>query len=158
MLVFGSAFRGGGGFFTLTLCRKMAIGAKEYHEQLQSRVGAMSSALLDRKPIANKAAAAAPAPTKPPAEPVDQHVRHIRRTWQLVGPVAVEASRVFYERLFEVDNTVVPLFNGVDMSHQGARFVCGLWAVFGCVLGCVLALIFVWFRLCVCCLFSGMPD
>ena len=70
MLVFGSAFRGGGGFFTLTLCRKMAIGAKEYHEQLQSRVGAMSSALLDRKPIANKAAAAGLSSSLYPPDPL----------------------------------------------------------------------------------------
>ena len=111
----------------------MAIGAEEYKEQLQSRVGAMSSALLERKPVANKAPAPAPAPAKPPAEPVDQHVRQIRRTWELVGPVAVEASRVFYERLFEVDNTVVPLFNGVDMNHQGARGACGRRCVAGVV-------------------------
>ena len=58
-------------------------------------------------------------------------MKEIRRTWNLVGQVSAVASKTFYERLFQTDTSVVPLFNGVDMSHQGqqmCRTLLSVWA------------------------------
>jgi hemoglobin-like flavoprotein len=45
--------------------------------------------------------------------------RLVRSSWALVGPIQVEAARLFYGRLFETDPSTRPLFAHSDMDRQG---------------------------------------
>ena len=42
----------------------------------------------------------------------------VRETWEQVGTIAEIAASLFYDRLFEVDPTIRPLFASVDMAAQ----------------------------------------
>ncbi len=55
----------------------------------------------------------------------DQKAR-IRETWQRVLPLAQTVAMSFYQRLFQIDASVGPLFEGVDMADQGRRLVTAL--------------------------------
>lgn len=44
---------------------------------------------------------------------------YIRADWRLVEPIRDQAAALFYERLFELDPSVIPLFGGTDMVRQG---------------------------------------
>lgn len=47
----------------------------------------------------------------------------IRANWQQVTPIADTAATLFYERLFEIDPAVKPLFAKTDMSAQRSRLL-----------------------------------
>jgi len=55
----------------------------------------------------------------------DQKTR-IRETWQRVLPLAQTVAKLFYKRLFQIDASVGPLFEGVDMADQGRRLMIAL--------------------------------
>jgi hemoglobin-like flavoprotein len=50
----------------------------------------------------------------------------IRRTWQRIVPIADHAVSVFYDRLFEIDPDLRPLFAGADMTRQRKKLVAAL--------------------------------
>lgn len=53
-------------------------------------------------------------------------IARIRESWQRVLPLAQTVSKLFYRRLFQIDESVGPLFEGVDMVDQGRRLVIAL--------------------------------
>ncbi|HEX6053187.1 MAG TPA: globin domain-containing protein [Gemmatimonadaceae bacterium] len=47
------------------------------------------------------------------------HASELRRTWQLVAPMADEAAQLFYARLFELDPSLRSLFHtGADVRRR----------------------------------------
>ena len=54
----------------------------------------------------------------------DEQVRLVRESWAKVRPIAPAAAGMFYDRLFEIEPSVRPLFKG-DMSEQG-RMLMGM--------------------------------
>ncbi|MDF1504576.1 globin family protein [Roseisolibacter sp. H3M3-2] len=48
---------------------------------------------------------------------------HIRRTWDLVAPIAPQAAELFYGRLFELDPSLRRLFAQADMQAQGLKLM-----------------------------------
>lgn len=53
----------------------------------------------------------------------------IKSTWQQVVPIAGEAARLFYRRLFEIDPALAAHFDGIDMDRQRERLIGALSAV-----------------------------
>ncbi len=53
----------------------------------------------------------------------------IRSSWRAVEPIADEAAAMFYDRLFELDPNLRPLFGNSDMSSQRTKLVTALGAV-----------------------------
>jgi hemoglobin-like flavoprotein len=49
--------------------------------------------------------------------------RLVRWSWALVAPIQDEAARLFYDRLFEIDPSVRPLFASTDMAEQGKKLM-----------------------------------
>ncbi|MEM8822664.1 MAG: globin domain-containing protein [Pseudomonadota bacterium] len=47
----------------------------------------------------------------------------VRESWAQVIPIAEEAIALFYKNLFELDGRIAQLFEGKDLSLQGARLV-----------------------------------
>jgi len=47
----------------------------------------------------------------------------LRDTWQSVAPIADEAAKLFYDRLFEIDPATRPLFARTAMPEQRARLM-----------------------------------
>jgi hypothetical protein len=39
----------------------------------------------------------------------------VRQTWKQLVPIADTAATLFYQRLFEIDQSTRPLFSGTDM-------------------------------------------
>ncbi len=52
-----------------------------------------------------------------------ENIDTIRRSWSLVTPIADEAAALFYDRLFEIDPTVIPLFKATDMAAQRRKLM-----------------------------------
>ena len=50
-------------------------------------------------------------------------VKLIRETWLQVVPIADTAARLFYQRLFDIDPSTVPLFVKSDMIRQRDRLI-----------------------------------
>jgi hemoglobin-like flavoprotein len=72
---------------------------------------------------------AAEAPTEVPAEapaeddgPTPEQVALVQESFELVAPIAEQAAELFYNRLFEIDPSVKPLFKG-DMTEQGKKLM-----------------------------------
>ncbi len=57
--------------------------------------------------------------------------RLVRESWAKVLPSVGEASRLFYERLFELDPAARAMFGHVDMREQGAKFMGMLGSIVG---------------------------
>ncbi len=55
--------------------------------------------------------------------------RLVRQSWAQVAPRVEEASRIFYDRLFELDPAARGLFGRVDMRQQGAKFMAMLGSI-----------------------------
>lgn len=53
----------------------------------------------------------------------------IRETWAKVVPIADDASRLFYDRLFETDGSAAELFGRTNMAEQRRKLVMALNAV-----------------------------
>lgn len=49
-------------------------------------------------------------------------IKHVRDSFALVAPVADEAAAAFYQRLFELDPSLKPLFKG-NMEEQGRKLM-----------------------------------
>ena len=47
----------------------------------------------------------------------------VRETWQRLLPIADAAAALFYDRLFEIDPDLRPLFRRTDMREQRLRLV-----------------------------------
>ncbi|MGD1879671.1 MAG: globin family protein [Kiloniellaceae bacterium] len=47
----------------------------------------------------------------------------LRDTWSAVGAMGDTAAALFYDRLFEIDPTVRPLFAGADMTAQRGKLL-----------------------------------
>jgi hemoglobin-like flavoprotein len=56
-----------------------------------------------------------------------RQVALVRQSWMQLQPVADEAARMFYVRLFEIDPALKPLFRS-DMAEQGRKLM-GMLAV-----------------------------
>jgi len=50
------------------------------------------------------------------------HIRAVQTTWVKVLPIKDTASRLFYEKLFEIDPSLIALF-GSDMRQQGEKLM-----------------------------------
>ena len=49
-----------------------------------------------------------------------QQIALVRESFAKVVPISEEAAALFYDRLFAIDPSTRPLFNG-DMKSQGAK-------------------------------------
>lgn len=58
-----------------------------------------------------------------------ENIDAIRCSWSLVIPIADEAAALFYDRLFEIDPTVIPLFKATDMAAQRRMRMDGIGTV-----------------------------
>ncbi|WP_420347022.1 globin family protein [Pelagibius sp.] len=47
----------------------------------------------------------------------------IKETWRQITPIAEAAATVFYNRLFEIDPSLKPLFAKTDMEKQGQKLM-----------------------------------
>ena len=59
------------------------------------------------------------------------HLEELRRSWDLVVPMADEAAQLFYARLFELDPSLRPLFHS-DPSVQRQKLMEALGHVVAC--------------------------
>lgn len=57
-----------------------------------------------------------------------QHVEHVQTTFQQVAPQAEAVASLFYNRLFELDPSLRPLFRG-DLKEQGRKLMTMLQVV-----------------------------
>jgi len=55
----------------------------------------------------------------------------VQTTWRKVVPIADQAASMFYDRLFEIDPGLRPLFAGADMAAQHRKLVQALAIVVG---------------------------
>jgi len=55
----------------------------------------------------------------------------VQETWRRVVPIAEQAATLFYNRLFEINPGLRPLFAGVDMAAQRQKLLQALAAVVG---------------------------
>jgi hemoglobin-like flavoprotein len=47
----------------------------------------------------------------------------VQRTWDMMAPIADEASRMFYDRLFELDPSLRAMFANANMDEQRQKVV-----------------------------------
>jgi hemoglobin-like flavoprotein len=47
----------------------------------------------------------------------------VKETWRKLTPMAGSAARLFYERLFEIDETTRPLFKTTDLAEQRQKLI-----------------------------------
>lgn len=52
----------------------------------------------------------------------DKQVQLVTESWSKVAPIAQQAAELFYNRLFELDPTLRPLFKG-NINEQGAKLM-----------------------------------
>ncbi|UUX95163.1 globin family protein [Aquabacterium sp. J223] len=57
-----------------------------------------------------------------------QDIAHVQRTFALVAPQAPAVAALFYQRLFELDPSLRPLFS-TDLTEQGRKLMAMLGAV-----------------------------
>jgi hemoglobin-like flavoprotein len=55
----------------------------------------------------------------------------LEATWQQIVPIADQAATMFYNRLFEIDPALRPMFAGTDMAAQRRKLVEALSLVLG---------------------------
>ena len=51
-----------------------------------------------------------------------KQIESIQSSWEQVKPIADQAAKLFYGRLFELDPSVKPLFKG-DIESQGKKLI-----------------------------------
>ncbi|MEJ2360955.1 MAG: globin family protein [Gammaproteobacteria bacterium] len=51
-----------------------------------------------------------------------EHVIHVKNTWALILPVADKAAKLLYDKVFELEPPLQPLFSG-DMTVQGRKLM-----------------------------------
>ncbi|MFY0610199.1 MAG: hemin receptor [Hyphomicrobiaceae bacterium] len=47
----------------------------------------------------------------------------VQRTWMMVIPIADTAADLFYEKLFQLDPDLEPLFSGIDLAAQKKKLL-----------------------------------
>jgi len=47
----------------------------------------------------------------------------VKQTWKKLTPMADAAARLFYDRLFEIDETTRPLFKTTDLAVQRKKLI-----------------------------------
>ena len=47
----------------------------------------------------------------------------VKESWLKVTPIADTAARLFYKRLFEIDETTRPLFKHIDLAEQRQKLI-----------------------------------
>ena len=52
-----------------------------------------------------------------------QQIALVRESWMRVQPIGDQALTLFYQRLFEAEPSVKPLFDGVDMPAQRRKLL-----------------------------------
>lgn len=50
-------------------------------------------------------------------------IQLVQATWKQVVPIADQAASLFYQRLFEIDPSVRPLFGATDLAQQRKKLV-----------------------------------
>jgi hemoglobin-like flavoprotein len=53
----------------------------------------------------------------------------VKETWRKLTPMADTAAHLFYERLFEIDETTRPLFNTTNLAEQRQKLLQALVVV-----------------------------
>jgi hemoglobin-like flavoprotein len=53
----------------------------------------------------------------------------VKETWLKLTPMAYSAARLFYDRLFEIDETTRPLFETTDLGEQRQKLIRALAVV-----------------------------
>jgi len=53
----------------------------------------------------------------------------VKETWLKLTPIADPAARLFYDRLFEIDETTRPLFETTDLGEQRQKLIHALAVV-----------------------------
>ena len=51
-----------------------------------------------------------------------RQIELVQETFSKIQPIAVEAARLFYQRLFEIDPSLRPMFRG-DIEEQGRKLM-----------------------------------
>ena len=51
-----------------------------------------------------------------------EQIEMVKSSWRQVEPISEQAAEMFYNRLFEMDSTLKPLFKG-DMKSQGRKLM-----------------------------------
>lgn len=51
-----------------------------------------------------------------------KHVMHVKNTWAKIVPISDKAMKLLYEKVFELDPPLQPLFTG-DMTEQGRKIM-----------------------------------
>ena len=52
-----------------------------------------------------------------------EQVEHVRNSWQSMALLGDTAARMFYRRLFTIDESTHALFSGADMKEQRRKFM-----------------------------------
>jgi hemoglobin-like flavoprotein len=52
-----------------------------------------------------------------------EQIRLVQTTWEMVVPIADQAAMLFYDRLFDLDPALRPLFGKSDMSEQRKKLM-----------------------------------
>ena len=52
-----------------------------------------------------------------------RQIELVRETWEKVLGISETATELFYNRLFEIDESTRPLFEGTDMKEQGVKLI-----------------------------------
>ena len=58
-----------------------------------------------------------------------QQIAVVRESFAKVVPISEEVAALFYDRLFAIDPSTRPLFNGGDMKSQGAKLMAAIGTV-----------------------------
>ena len=53
----------------------------------------------------------------------------VKTTWAMVVPIADVAATLFYERLFALDSSLLPMFDRTDMKEQRRKLLAALGTV-----------------------------
>ena len=61
----------------------------------------------------------------------ESEIELIRKSWAQVVPIADAAAQMFYQRLFEIDPSTMPLFAATDMAAQREKLLGALSLVVG---------------------------
>ena len=67
--------------------------------------------------------AATPTPFQSKRSKSPQEKALVKETWRKLTPMADAAARLFYERLFEIDETTRPLFKTTDLAEQRQKLI-----------------------------------
>ncbi|MEJ2121254.1 MAG: methyl-accepting chemotaxis protein [Alphaproteobacteria bacterium] len=85
-------------------------------------LGMIDEPAAEEAPAETPADAPAEAPAASDDGPTPEQIKLVQESFELVAPIAEQAAELFYNRLFEIDPSVKPLFKG-DMTEQGKKLM-----------------------------------